>query len=230
MTRLLQAISRTALALAVLLFIATTVMWVRSHFASDRWYWPASAQGYVAAPPATFGEDGLPLNLHHPTDDEICGMGLARYGQYVVHSGAGEMEFLIDSPPIQSIRPVHSIHGLPPGRFDGEAIPWLASSTVTVKWSLLGFSYREVAGQTQQSTLDGILPRSSTKPVLVKRWAVPYWSLAALTGLLPLLWLFMKFRPRRRLAGQCPHCGYDLRATPRRCPECGTATAAAGAG
>jgi hypothetical protein len=44
----------------------------------------------------------------------------------------------------------------------------------------------------------------------------------------PLVWLTRKHRERkRRRAGACPSCGYDLRASRDRCPECGASNPAA---
>jgi hypothetical protein len=49
----------------------------------------------------------------------------------------------------------------------------------------------------------------------------PHWFVFAVLAILPTIW-FIQFRRRRRLKpGHCPHCNYDLRATPDRCPECG---------
>jgi hypothetical protein len=52
--------------------------------------------------------------------------------------------------------------------------------------------------------------------------AMPCWFAALMTGFLPARG-FLHWRRSRRLkaSGRCLHCGYDLRASPHRCPECG---------
>ena len=51
---------------------------------------------------------------------------------------------------------------------------------------------------------------------------LPYWSLVVLTAALPVVWFCRRVaRGRRQLEHRCIRCGYDLRATPDRCPECG---------
>jgi hypothetical protein len=52
----------------------------------------------------------------------------------------------------------------------------------------------------------------------------PYWLLACVAAVAGIGLLTMSrhlHRRSRRRAGQCVRCGYDLRATPDRCPECG---------
>jgi hypothetical protein len=52
---------------------------------------------------------------------------------------------------------------------------------------------------------------------------VPFWLVTSLLATLPLarFWPMVR-RHHRRRQGRCSQCGYDLRATPDRCPECGT--------
>ena len=85
-------------------------------------------------------------------------------------------------------------------------------------WSGWGFAYRD-----DNALLSfGYMSRSRTL-------IVPCWALLLVFGVLPATWYVRRRRVRhRRLAGLCPSCGYDLRATPGRCPECGAVLGGAG--
>ena len=69
-------------------------------------------------------------------------------------------------------------------------------------------------------------------PILLNRAAylvVPYAVPGVAFAILPVAWLLAVVRRRRTAsriaAGRCGSCGYDLRSTDGRCPECGTVTA-----
>ena len=57
------------------------------------------------------------------------------------------------------------------------------------------------------------------RTTFVSRIGLSYWLIVLLTLILPA----SRIRFRKRIPpGHCPKCHYDLRATPDRCPECGT--------
>lgn len=54
-------------------------------------------------------------------------------------------------------------------------------------------------------------------------WHIRYWKLSLALAILPGWWLrrtYLRRSPSR--IGKCIRCGYDLRASPDHCPECGT--------
>jgi len=77
-----------------------------------------------------------------------------------------------------------------------------------------------------------LLAVSTSQPAFVRLGTVVYvftryWFLAALTSMLPFLraaGYVIAIRRARALRGRCPSCGYDLRASFERCPECGRPT------
>jgi hypothetical protein len=76
----------------------------------------------------------------------------------------------------------------------------------------LGFKFKRIAAS---------LPNGST--VRVFAFVLPLWSVwlvFLLVSIPELLYRYRLFR-RHRNPGLCPNCGYDLRASPEKCPECG---------
>jgi hypothetical protein len=78
-----------------------------------------------------------------------------------------------------------------------------------------GFGYADVAAATE-------MPGGFEYVGVIRELIAPMWAVLALSIVTPAAWFVRTMQSgRARKLGLCASCGYDLRATPDRCPECG---------
>jgi hypothetical protein len=86
------------------------------------------------------------------------------------------------------------------------------------------FSYNGWGFGLHRLNTVGPPPRGQWRTGGRRLWIVylPGWLPVLLLAVPPAVWVARRTRSARRCrTGLCPVCGYDLRATPGRCPECG---------
>lgn len=89
-------------------------------------------------------------------------------------------------------------------------------------WAVFGFHYGAGEGSAWGPSQRGLATKWRTDATM---FLIPGWLAVAILGVFPAWWFrrcMRERRVRRRSSrGLCVGCGYDLRATRDRCPECG---------
>lgn len=157
----------------------------------------------------------------HPTR---VGDGWTDYRVLTVQTGRGRvMAAASIQRTFQTKPPSWLIRDYPPGRWNLTHKVFAVQSADEIGWSdtaprRLGFRYQPIFSQSRDATGQVSVERRGL------RLASPAWALLVIFAAYPLAILCSALRRRqRRRRCLCVSCGYDLRASPGRCPECGRA-------
>ena len=215
--------SNIFLACSLLLLLATFAMWCRSHCQRDRLIYTrrephctwVTANTYILGTPITIAKAVEAFTLSSG-DGRIVftriGFVIPR-GERLLEPGEPEPDYPDDVPYTAARRA-------------GFAIEHPADAA----WVEPGYSSGRFGFERTDTAWDMSFGYWAAPAWIVRarEYTIPYWSVALLFGLAPAARLIGILRLRRLTqSGRCPTCGYDLRATPERCPECGTIPAAA---
>jgi hypothetical protein len=179
-------------AISLLLCVTTAALWTRSHWVSD----------YIPF-------DGMETD-GHSTAAWSYALAWSRGGVEFCgyRSGYTSVDPVAPQTFSASSTPLHWVHtGAGP-----TAVPF---GIPPKAWCLAGFTFYYSGNRAG--------PSATFTSSYLGQWYVqcPYWALLTVTAFLPLVRGWRWLRRRRRGLGVCPKCGYDLRASPERCPECG---------
>jgi hypothetical protein len=135
---------------------------------------------------------------------------------------------VVPPPPPADVRIAVAEPGVVEVYFSQGAAPWTGvTSNLAPATTSSGFAGVRWGGEVLARGYG--IPAGNTSYHFIARSRSVHlsWALIITIASLPaLVLLLLRYRRRRLIArGRCAECGYDLRATPDRCPECGALAA-----
>ena len=201
-----QVLSTACASFSALLFLALGYLWIRTcYVGEDLKYISRARQGAEYISTTTFGAAEGNFELYH---NEEAFLNPKFHGHFVERSQNN-----LRDARLSQITGLRHVSFWFPSRQSG-GLPF---------WRQLRFSF--VSGSSSQTRF--VAEPWSLPTTMWIGITVPIWPFMLPCAFFPIFW-FLKTR-RRIFAGtnRCPGCGYDLRASPERCPECGLVRAPA---
>lgn len=194
--------------LLLIAFALAFAAWVRSYQVMDEWSM-ANEDGQVVAVVSYQGA------IHHTRAGRSAAQRRWSYDAHDIPKGATWANFYTTPGNVAWRRLGFVRIRRGPPLIAGQVMPFGTPAAATTMPTVVAWT-----GQVGFGSRRSVAPWLMLAPF--EAFIVPYWALASATGFVPALWVpYAVRRIYRRRRGSCVGCGYDLRASTDRCPECG---------